>query len=89
VVEWPAGTRIVAHHVGARGLGRSVNVPAPFVPEIVHAPYEADVVCAPETPTPFEARLNRRGFTGQEYLVRGRRVVALRDASRLVGSATS
>jgi hypothetical protein len=75
--------------VGARGLGRSFDVPAPFVPEIVHALCEADVVCAQETPTPFEARLNRSGFTWQEYLVRERRVVAPRDASRLVGSATS
>ena len=34
--------KIVAHHVGARGYGVSLNVPATFGPDIAHVLYEAD-----------------------------------------------
>lgn len=34
--------KIIAHHVGARGFGVSLNLPATFGPEVTHVLYEAD-----------------------------------------------
>src|SRR5882672_8550221 len=37
--------KLVAHHVGARGFGVSLNVPDRFRDEVVHVLYEADAEC--------------------------------------------
>jgi FkbM family methyltransferase len=45
-VETPSPfLKLVAHHVGARGFGVSLNVPAAFRQDVVHVLYEADAEC--------------------------------------------
>lgn len=41
-------TRLISHHVGARGFGVAMATPRNFDDDIVHITYEADAACAAE-----------------------------------------
>ena len=47
-------TKIIAHHVGGRGFGVSLNAPAIFKTDIVHVLYEADANCVEEMNRSFD-----------------------------------
>jgi FkbM family methyltransferase len=51
-------TRLIAHHVGARGFVVAMDVPKKFEPDLVHVTYEADADCAAD----MQARLDRPNY---------------------------